>query len=123
MSMFDLCLIRLRGPSGVSVVRLGMALVDDYLEFLQGRSRPNTVLAAVYDLRVFFTVVAKPPAEVLPADVLGFITAQRTGRTSERVLQPLQEPGGVARPTPWVWMTSRAGCSPRRTVFCTTAPS
>jgi len=99
MSMFDLCLIRSRGPSGAPVVRLGMALVDDYLEFLQGRSRPNTVLAAAYDLRVFFTVVAKPPAEVLPADVLGFITAQRTGRTSERVLQPLQEPGGVSTST------------------------
>ncbi len=95
----SLCLIRSRGPSGEPVVRLGMPLVDDYLEFLEGRCRPNTVLAAAYDLRVFFTVVAKPPSEILPADVLGFITTQRTGRTSERVLQPLQEPGGVSTST------------------------
>ncbi|MBC2891072.1 hypothetical protein H0B43_01710 [Rhodococcus wratislaviensis] len=44
-------------------------MVDDYLEFLEGRCRSNTVLAA-YDLRVFFTVVAKAPAEVAPANVL-----------------------------------------------------
>ena len=43
-----------------------MPLVDDYLEFLEGRCRPNTVLAAAYDLRVFFAVVDKPPAEVVP---------------------------------------------------------
>jgi hypothetical protein len=83
MSVVDLCLIRSRGPSGEQVVRLGGPLVDDYLEFLQGRCRPNTVLAAAYDLRVFFTVVAKPAAQVVPADVLGFITAQRTGWTSD----------------------------------------
>src|SRR6266516_8021837 len=41
-------------------------------------SRPDKVLAAAYDLKVFFTVVGKPPEEVRPADVLAFITAQRT---------------------------------------------
>lgn len=61
--------------------------------------RPNTVLAAAYDLWVFFTVVNKPSAEVVPADVLGFITAQRTGRPSDRVLQPVGEPSGVASST------------------------
>ncbi len=99
MSVPDRCLIQSRGPSGEPVVRVGMPLVDDYLEFLEGRCRPNTVLAAAYDLRVFFTAVAKPPAEVVPADVLGFITAQRTGRSSERVLQPVQEPKGVSTST------------------------
>ena len=79
MSLLDPCLIRTRGPSGQVVVRLGVPLLDDYLEFMEGRCRPNTVLAAAYDLRVFFGVVAKPPDEVAPADVLGFITAQRTG--------------------------------------------
>jgi hypothetical protein len=54
------CLIHLRGPSGEPVVRLGMPLIDDYLEFLEARCRPNTVLAAAYDVKVFFTVVAKP---------------------------------------------------------------
>lgn len=89
MSLLDPCLIRSRGPSGQVVVRLGVALVDDYLEFLEGRCRPNTVLAAAYDLRVFFAVVAKPVQEVRAADVLGFITAQRTGRSSTEPLQPL----------------------------------
>ena len=99
MSVPDPCLMRLRGPSGEPVVRLGMPVVDDYLEFLEGRSRPNTVLAAAYDLRVFFTVVPKLPAEVVPADVLGFITAQRTGQASDRVLQPVDDPRGVATST------------------------
>jgi hypothetical protein len=55
--------------------------LDDDLEFLDGRCRPNTVPAAAYDLRVFFTVGAKAPEAVRTADVLGFITAKRTGRS------------------------------------------
>jgi hypothetical protein len=35
-------------------VRLGVPLLDVYLEFLAGRCRPNTVLAVAYDLKVFF---------------------------------------------------------------------
>ena len=102
MSLSDPCLMRSRGPSGELVVRLGVPLVDEYLEFLEGRCRPNTVLAAGYDLKVFFGVVDKPPVEVAPADVLGFITAQRSGRSSEKRLQPVRstgEPGGVATST------------------------
>jgi integrase/recombinase XerD len=105
MSAFDPCLIRSRGPSGEPVARLGVPLVDDYLEFLQGRCRPNTVLAAAYDLKVFFAAVGTPPDEVHPVDVLGFITAQRTGRIGEHgVLQALDlevdgEPGGVSTST------------------------
>ncbi|MGH3934265.1 MAG: tyrosine-type recombinase/integrase [Pseudonocardiaceae bacterium] len=37
------------------------------------------MLATAYDLVVFFRVVSRPPVEVTSADVLGFITAQRTG--------------------------------------------
>jgi len=78
-------------------------LADVYLEFLAGRCRPNTVLAAAYDLKVFFTVVGKPPDQVRPADVLAFITAQRTGRVGEcGVLQPVDlgaGPGGVSAVT------------------------
>jgi site-specific recombinase XerD len=99
MSLLDPCLIRSRGPSGQVVVRLRVPLVDDYLEFLEGRCRPNTVLAAAYDLRVFFGVVDKLPAEVRPADVLGFITAQRTGRSDGAGLQSVDEGGGVATST------------------------
>lgn len=100
MSLLDPCLIRSRGPSGQVVVRLGMPLIDDYLEFMEGRCRPNTVLAAAYDLRVFFGVVGKSAGEVEPADVLGFITAQRTGRSNGAGLRPVDdETGGVATST------------------------
>ncbi len=102
MSVLYPCLIRSRRPSGEVVIRLGVPLVDDYLEFLAGRCRPNTVLAAAYDLKVFFTVVAKDPQEVLPADVLAFITSQRTGSRDAEVVQAVGadgEPAGVATST------------------------
>jgi integrase len=80
-----------------------MPLADVYLEFLGGRCRPNTVRAAAYELKVFFAAVAKPPDQVRPADVLAFITAQRTGRGGEHgALQPLEagdEPVGVSAAT------------------------
>ncbi len=87
MCAAGLCVVRSRDRFGGLVVRVGVPLADVYLEFLGGRCRPNTVLAAAYDLKVFFMVVAKPPGQVRPADVLAFITAQRTGR-----------PGGHCRP-------------------------
>ena len=102
MSVLYPCLIRSRRPSGEVVVRLGVPLVDDYLEFLEGRCRPNTVVAAAYDLRVFFGVVGKEPREVVPADVLGFITAQRTGRIEPGLVRPVVADGesaGVATST------------------------
>ena len=86
------CLIHSHDPSGGPVVRLGVPVLDDYLEFLSGRCRPNTVLAVAYDLKVFFEVVGKAPERVRPADVLGFMTAQRTGQTSlSQQLQPVQD--------------------------------
>jgi hypothetical protein len=69
------------------------------LEFLAVRSRPNTVAAVGYDLKVFFTVVGKPPAEVAADDVLAFVTAQYTG-------------GAVRRLPAWVsrsWTCRQAG--------------
>ncbi len=50
---------------------VGHPLVDQFLEFASGRARPNTVRAYAHDLKTFFTVVAKDPVEVRPADVLG----------------------------------------------------
>src|SRR5215475_7285394 len=90
-------LTRSRNADGGLVVRLGVPLLDDYLEFLAGRCRPNTVLAVAYDLKVFFTVVAKPPRRVRPADVLGFMTAQRTGGDGR--LQVAGAGGGVSART------------------------
>jgi integrase/recombinase XerD len=40
-----------------------LPLLDVYLEFVAARCRPNTVLATAFDLKVFFAVVAKRPAE------------------------------------------------------------
>jgi integrase/recombinase XerD len=83
--------------------RVGVPLADAYLEFLAGRCRPNTVLAAESDLRVFFSVVGKPPDAIGPADVMAFITAQRTGQRGQlSVVQPLghdPETAGVSAAT------------------------
>ena len=57
MSVTDLCVACSRDPSGALVVRVGVPLADVYLEFLGGLSRPNTVLAAASDLKVFFALV------------------------------------------------------------------
>jgi integrase/recombinase XerD len=46
-------------------VTLGHPAVDDYLAFVAARCRPNTLLPTAYDLKVFFTVVAKEPASVV----------------------------------------------------------
>ena len=103
MAAVDPCTIRSCDAAGGPVVRVGVPLADEYLEFLSGRSRPNTVLAAGYDLRVFFAVVAKAPQDVVPADVLAFITAQRTGRPRADgaiwVLDVEGEPAGVSAAT------------------------
>lgn len=93
MSGLDPCVVRSRGPSGEVVLWVGVACADDYLDFLSGRCRPNTVLAAAYDLRIFLAVLGKDPTEVVPADVLAFITAQRTGRPAG-VVQGLPTDGG-----------------------------
>jgi integrase/recombinase XerD len=81
---------------GGSPVRVGVRLVDQYLEFLAGRCRRNTVLAAAYDLTVFFTVVGKAPTKVSTADVLAFVTAQRTGRASTGPVLQAIDPRGVS---------------------------
>ena len=72
------CVVLWNSPAGV-VVRVGDPLVDEYLVFMGSRARPNTVLAAAFDLKVFFTVVGKAPLQVRGSDVLGFIRAQQTG--------------------------------------------
>jgi site-specific recombinase XerC len=63
---------------GRLLIRLGHEAVDAYLEFLAVRCRPNTVVAAGSDLKIFFTLVPKDPDAVTTADVLAFITAQRS---------------------------------------------
>jgi integrase/recombinase XerD len=54
MDAADVCVVSSRDGRGGLVVRIGIPLADVYLEFLGGRCRPNTVLAAAYDLKVIF---------------------------------------------------------------------
>lgn len=72
------CLIRVDAPEGRVDIRLGHRLVDDFLAFADARCRPNTVLAAGFDLKVFFTIISKDPVDVSTGDVLEFIRAQRS---------------------------------------------
>ena len=74
--VFTPCLIRSVGEAP----RLGDPLVDEYLRFTAARVRPNSLVAQSFDLKVFFTVVAKPPQQVDVTDVLGFIEEQRAPR-------------------------------------------
>ena len=48
-------------PDGEHVYRIGHQLIDEFLEFVVGRARPNTVRAYAHDLSVFFSVVKKDP--------------------------------------------------------------
>ena len=59
MAVVDPGLIRSVDRSGQPVLRLGVPLLDAYLDFVAGRCRPNTVLATAYDLKIFFAVVGK----------------------------------------------------------------
>ncbi len=78
--------------------RLGERLLDEYLRFVAARCRPNTLLAQMFDLKVFFTVVGRPPVEVTTADVLGFIEAQRAARNGN-VVRLVDGEGGLALST------------------------
>jgi hypothetical protein len=92
------CLVRSIEGSEIVSITLGHPLVDDYLEFVGARGAVNTWLAVAYDLKVFFEVVAKEPAEVTAADVFAFLAAQRAPRRGDRVVRIEDgEPGLAAR--------------------------
>ncbi|MDP9117353.1 MAG: site-specific integrase [Actinomycetota bacterium] len=81
--------------SGAVRYALGDLLVDRYLEFVAGRGRPNTVRAVAFDLKTFFTVIAKSPVDVEAADVFEFLAAQRGDRSVVRMVD--RESGVSAR--------------------------
>jgi len=58
---------------------IGLDPVDDYLDFLRCRCRPNTWLNYAHDLKIFFNTVDKPLTEVSTADVFRFIRCQSHG--------------------------------------------
>jgi len=78
---------RSSGPAGDVSVRVGHPLLDDYLVFLAGRARPNSVLAVAFDLKVFFTRAQKEPAEVTSRDIVNFVAAQRAPRAQSKVVR------------------------------------
>lgn len=79
------CLVRSSNAVGEVRYALGDPLVDSYLEFVAGRSRPNTLRAVAHDLKTFFAVVSKDPVEVSTADIFDFIADQRGDRTVVRI--------------------------------------
>jgi hypothetical protein len=85
---FTPCLIRGRRPGGSGeLIRLGHPLLDTYLELVTAHTRPNTVIATAFDLKVFFTVIDKDPVEITVTDVLAFIKAQREPRRGAKVVR------------------------------------
>jgi integrase/recombinase XerD len=91
MSSFP-CLMR-SSSAGEPRFALGDRLVDSYLAFVAGRARANTLRAVAHDLKTFFGVVGKDPAEVVAADVFDFLAHQRGDRTVVRISDG--ESGGV----------------------------
>ena len=70
---------RVVGAGGRVEVRLGHPVVDLYLEFLAARCRPNTVLAAGFDLKVFFTLFR---SLVTGRDQVPYATGRATSRVA-----------------------------------------
>ena len=76
-------------------VRLGHDLVDAYLRFVAARCRSNMVLAAGFDLKVFFTFVPIDPVKVTPTENKAMIqpnfnyreAGQQTGDTASWINQ------------------------------------
>jgi len=75
------------GGDDRDLITLGHPLVDAYLELVTVRARWNTVLATAFDLKVFFSIVAKEPPDVTTADVLAFIKEQRRPRRGAKVVR------------------------------------
>ena len=84
MNQFS-CLIRTSSTGGGSRFALGDPLVDSYLAFVAGRSRPNTLRAVAHDLKTFFSVIEKDPVEVVAADIFAFVADQPGERTVVRI--------------------------------------
>ena len=98
------CLVRSMEGSELVAITLGHPLVDGYLEFVGARGAVNTWLAVAYDLKVFFEVVAKEPAEVTAADVFAFLAAQRAPRRASGWC------GSRTASRGWRRARSRGGC-------------
>ena len=94
---FEPCMRRVMDGRELRLITLGHPLVDAYLEFVGARAAVNTWLATAYDLKVFFEMVGKEPAEVGSADVFAFVAEQRTPRRENVVRIDDGEAGLSAR--------------------------
>ena len=91
---------RVTRPDGSVSYELGHELLDAFIEFTAGRSRPNTVRAYAHDLKTFFSVVSKDPTEVTSADVLAFVAAQQRPKPgTENVVRFPDASAGLAPAT------------------------
>lgn len=93
------CLLRAREGNELRTITLGHPLLDDYLAFVGARARTNTWLAIASDLKIFFGVVAKEPAEVTTTEVFAFLTAQRAPRHGDKVVRLDDGEAGLAART------------------------
>ena len=96
---FTPCLVRSQGGEGLEAITLGHRLLDDYLAFVGARARTNTWLAVASDLKIFFGLVAKEPAEVTTVDVFSFLAAQRAPRRGAGVVRLEDGEAGLAART------------------------
>ena len=117
------CLVRSTEDGGIPVIRLGHPLLDDYLAFVAARARANTWLAVAFDLKVFFGVVAKPPAGGRrPRTCSGSWRAERASRHGGRVVRLEDGEAGLAARTIARRLSSVRGlyasCAPGRTPAC-----
>jgi len=106
---FEPCLARVVEGGELVAIRLGDPLLDEYLEFVAARGARNTWLAVAYDLKVFFEVVGKSPAEVVSADVFRFLAEQRAPRRGEKVVRIQDGEAGLAARTIARRLSSVAG--------------
>ncbi len=93
------CLTKSMDGQQVGSVTLGHPLLDDYLEFVAARARPNTLLAVGYNFKVFFEVVAREPSAVTYGRCPECSSPCRWMRSSRRCARI-----GTGRwPRPWCW--------------------
>lgn len=93
------CVVEKVNEGGTAELSIGHPVVDDYLVFVGARARRNTALAVAFDLKVFFSVVAKEPEAVTTADVFAFLKAQRAPRRGPKVARLEDGEAGLAART------------------------
>jgi integrase/recombinase XerD len=99
LTTFSPALARTYRGSQLQAITLGHPSLDEYLAFVGARARTNTWLAVASDLKIFFGIVDKQPADVTTADVLAFLSAQRTPCHGERVVRLEDGEAGLAART------------------------